>query len=204
MLQFFCYLVDHGVFDEIEYKFQVKGHTRNTVDRGFAYAKKKYVVNDTWCLDDYVKTVEKSSESNIGVDATEIPFYDWAGMLSGKYVPFPGIRKYHMFVFNKSIPGHMLVKTIPSAEWIRVKLSKEGANNGIFEWPTVVGSRGLKEEKQHDLYTKVRPYVPGPYQDILCPKPDSYLMEVVKEVKADRARKYNAKQKEKRNNTNSQ
>ncbi|KAI9905993.1 hypothetical protein PsorP6_014294 [Peronosclerospora sorghi] len=36
MMQFFLSLVESGRFDQIDYKFQVKGHNRNTVNRGFA------------------------------------------------------------------------------------------------------------------------------------------------------------------------
>jgi len=46
LIQTFLDLVRNGLFDIVELKFQIKGHTRNSVDRGFGLTKRAYNRND--------------------------------------------------------------------------------------------------------------------------------------------------------------
>lgn len=45
----------------MELKFQIKGHTRNSVDRGFGYTKIEYVSSEVYSLDDFKKVIARSA-----------------------------------------------------------------------------------------------------------------------------------------------
>jgi hypothetical protein len=47
-----------------------------------------------------------------------------------------------------------------------------------------------------DFYNKVRPDIPNKFKNSLCPKPDSEVESVVKEVKNKRSQDYKARKQE--------
>ncbi|KAI9907346.1 hypothetical protein PsorP6_004839 [Peronosclerospora sorghi] len=116
MMQFFLSLVDSGRFDQIDYKFQVKCHTRNTVDRGLVYAKTLFGKSDFWSLDYYVDVVERSSTSNHAQRVEGVDFHDRTTFLDERYRKFDGIQKFHLFRFSKDHPGTVMAKNVPADE----------------------------------------------------------------------------------------
>ncbi|CAG8589563.1 9797_t:CDS:2 [Racocetra fulgida] len=53
---------------EIEYRFQIKGHTRNSVDHRFGLTKQKYARSEVWCMNQLAEVIEKSASNNMPVN----------------------------------------------------------------------------------------------------------------------------------------
>ena len=56
MIFYLLWLVDSGRFDDVKLKFQVKGHTRNSCDRGFGCFKNAYVHNKLYYCERYCRS----------------------------------------------------------------------------------------------------------------------------------------------------
>ncbi|KAI9910460.1 hypothetical protein PsorP6_011192 [Peronosclerospora sorghi] len=175
MMQLFLSLVESGRFDQIDYKFQVKGHTRNTVDRGFAYAKTLFGKSDVWSLDDYVDVVERSSTSNHAQNLEGVDFHEWKTFLDERYRKFDGMQKFHLFRFSKDHPGTVMAKNVLADEWQSFDIRKVGIRI-VDSRPAVLPPRGMSEEKQHDIYKIMREFASDQYKDILCPEPRLEIM----------------------------
>ena len=57
--------------------FQIKGHTRNTVDWEFANTKTLFGKSNIWFLDNYIYKVKKFSLTISGIMVKEVEFHDW-------------------------------------------------------------------------------------------------------------------------------
>ncbi|CAG8785427.1 4759_t:CDS:2, partial [Racocetra fulgida] len=53
------------VDEEVKYHFQIKGHTRNSVDHGFGLTKREYAILEIWCMNQLAEVIEKSASNNM-------------------------------------------------------------------------------------------------------------------------------------------
>ncbi|CAG8604675.1 7479_t:CDS:2 [Racocetra fulgida] len=74
--------------------------------------------------------------------------------------------------------------------------SAAGEAKKIQLWADNCG--GLSEEKQVDLWDKIRPYCPIAFHDELCPKPQDNVLERVRNLKAVRAKEIQSRRITKR------
>ncbi|CAG8683796.1 15390_t:CDS:2, partial [Cetraspora pellucida] len=51
LLWYLLWLCNTKIFHKIDYQFQIKSHTRNSVDRGFGRTKLEYAKSEAWCID---------------------------------------------------------------------------------------------------------------------------------------------------------
>lgn len=109
----------------IELRFQIKGHTRNSVDRGFALTKNEANKSKIWEPADYpigctsgtqkIHPVSFIHKLNGGF------FRDWEKAFSAFMRPLDGI---HFFQFEKASLGIVEVKRLPKDSWNEVNLLK--------------------------------------------------------------------------------
>ncbi|CAG8832583.1 7943_t:CDS:2, partial [Cetraspora pellucida] len=166
------------IFQEIEYRFQIKGHTRNSVDRGFGLTKREYTRSEVWCIDQLLDVIDRSANNNIPINLEDQigPFRDWTSALSTLYRRPPAIQKYHIFQFSHERPGIMRAKVRIDDPWDEFQLLKRNVNVIALN-PQELQPKGLPEEKQVELWEKIRPYCPVAFRDELCPKPQNDLFE---------------------------
>ena len=92
--------------NSIELKFQIKGHTRNSCDRGFGIFKQRFVKNEV-----FTKMKIKEIMDGMGTlsgDVLEMEtFLDW-GALNDHYKKLDGMSKFQLFSFDSSRKGQSL------------------------------------------------------------------------------------------------
>ncbi|XP_052820507.1 uncharacterized protein LOC128246360 [Mya arenaria] len=170
LVGYFMWRVMTGQHSTIEYLMQIIGHAKCLVDSGFGNAKRLYRRTDCESLDQLEDVVNKFSYSNTAV---RYPAWSWRnlkGFLGDHFKALNGIRKYQYFRFSSTEP----VRTSRDAEEDTQNVLKDPAFR--FETqarPDVVQAAGFSHPRQESLYKCVRQYVRPPYQDILCPVPNT-------------------------------
>jgi len=191
MIQLMAYLVLVGTFsghtfESVEYKFQLKGHTRNSVDRGFGQVTNARKTEQIWTLNMYKNLINRIN-SNLCTDWDKETFYDWGNYLAQYFIKPVGIQKYQIFRFEKNRPYIMMAKACSSSEWTIFNLRKRTPIDFHNLLPILpLQKKGLNIEKQKDLYDKVRKFVPDQYKDQICPKPPDNIVEDVRNLKRKR------------------
>ena len=160
----------------------MKGHTRNSCDRGFGTFKNVIVRKDLFTID--MLADEMNRIANITGEVVDIDSFEMWESLGCSYKKLEGMQKYHIFSFESNRKGHIGCRTRPSdpIEWF----DKRKVPVFIPLQKSKQQKKGLSLIKQTDLYGKIRDFVPDQYKDILCPEPDP---AVVASVRAERARK---------------
>ncbi|CAG8578385.1 4906_t:CDS:2, partial [Cetraspora pellucida] len=151
----------------IEYRFQIKGHTRNSVDQGFGNTKKEYAKSEVWCIDQLVEVINRSASNNssVNLDNQTGPFCDWTSSLKLLYYKPPAIQNYHFFQFSSENPDEFKL--------LKLNVNAESLN------PQELLPKGLSEEKQVDIWNNIRPYCPIAFHNKFCSKPSDDLIERV-------------------------
>ncbi|EGZ21150.1 hypothetical protein PHYSODRAFT_490530 [Phytophthora sojae] len=67
VIKFLLAQVHMGALQYVDYKFFVKGHTKNSCDRGFGHIRKHVAKVDCWTMDHLVEGVSSASKSSITV-----------------------------------------------------------------------------------------------------------------------------------------
>jgi len=205
VIQLMAYLVIFGtttghIFESIEYKFQIKGHTRNSVDRGFGQITNAYSRNEVWSPSEYKKLIDNIN-SNICVNFENETFFDWSSFLTQLFVKPVGIQKYQMFRFERSKPFIMMCRANSTHQWIEINLKNPKFNMDTIKFLEPLPTKGLNIEKQNDLYDKVRKYVPAAFKDEICPKPNTRMILEVKDIKNKRRKRAAEEKKSKHKST---
>ena len=80
-------------------------------------------------------------------------------------------------------------------EWEDINILLKNEINYLSLNPTPL--KGVNRERMADFYNKVRLDIPNEFKNSLCPKPDSEVESVVKEVKNKRSQDYKARKQKK-------
>ena len=203
VMRFGQYLVDRGIFNEVEIIFLITGHTKNICDRRFKDLKANYHRRNIYTFDQLIKVLKegKAGEAtNKYLDVHEIKandFSNWDRYLDLLYKKsIPKISIYHYFSFTK---GKLKMKTTvdSSAEEHKVlsNLKKKDTDETLQNWvniletqfPVMVSTPGLAEIKQVELFTKWRPFVPEEFKNEICPEPPKAVLDKVKLEKKNKA-----------------
>ena len=198
MTAYLCWLVQQGWTDSIELCFQVKGHTRNSVDRGFGTAKYNASRKDIWTPTDYSAAVASTTTNNsiepinlFDDGADQDVFCDWEESLSSLFKPLKGIQTFHNFLFLKEFPGSVMAKKLPLDAWQRFDLTKIGITleQMCSISPKRLESIGLKPEKRFDMWSKYSPYAPKHIKSTwLYTKPSDLTINQARLVKTGRSK----------------
>ncbi|RPA96046.1 hypothetical protein L873DRAFT_1845567 [Choiromyces venosus 120613-1] len=198
MTAYLYWLVQQGWTDSIELCFQVKGHTRNSVDHGFGTAKYSASRKDIWTPAVYSAAVT-SSTTNDTIEpinlyeegADQGVFFDWEESLSILFKPLKGIQTFHNFLFLKEFPGSVMAKKFPLDEWQRFDLTKLGItlDQICTMSPKELQPIGLKPEKRCDMWSKYSSYAPEHIQSTwLYTKPSVETIKQSQAVKIGRSK----------------
>jgi len=196
MLWYLCWLVIIQNPKEIVLGFQIKGHTRNSVDRGLGNVKQKANRNEVWIPETYAELVDTTDKTDkikavrFYNDPPETLFRDWELACKPYLKALKGIQNYHFFRFASENPGIVEVKRLPQDKWIKVNLKKKDFlfSNFLSIEPKALPDIGLNPEQRHDLWNKYSPYVPSQYQNQwYYSKPEDQLISSVREKKNLRA-----------------
>ncbi|OWZ04498.1 hypothetical protein PHMEG_00023587, partial [Phytophthora megakarya] len=89
-------LTHMSVLPEIEFKFFVKGHTKNTVDRGFGHVRKRISRADVWTMDQLLEVVAHASASSalVHIPKENSTFKDYRSVVDEVYKKIKNIQKY--------------------------------------------------------------------------------------------------------------
>jgi len=185
------YLVESKSFESVQLKFQIKGHTRNSVDRGFGYTKREYNRSEVYsieCLQDILKrscTGPHGSQKIflVVINGPDV-FRRYSKFYISMYQKIKDVQKYQIFKaesFDKtkifcmhpSKPDNWDNQTIKLSIFLKNELD-------------IIPFKGWNKEKIVDFYRKVRPDIPENFKNSLCPKPEDELEEEVKKLKSQR------------------
>ena len=201
VIHFLLNLVKTEKFKIVELKFQIKGHTRNSVDRGFGYTKREYNRSEVYSLECMAQVISRSSKCPRGNEKmTPIilnveHFKKYSEFFSNFYKKCEGIQSYHIFRVENSENGRILCKpSISDREWTILLLEKKKYEQSQLEGKT---SKGYSSEKICDFYNKIRQYVPDIFKESLCPQPTDETLFLARKIKNERTGKANLKRKEK-------
>ncbi|EGZ20800.1 hypothetical protein PHYSODRAFT_328874 [Phytophthora sojae] len=158
VIKFFLTQVQMGVFDRIDYKFFVKGHTKNSCDRGFGHIRRHVGRADCWTMDHIVSAVDEAATSSISVHISRGNefFKSYKPLVTELYKKLVGCNKG------------------PDDEPVEQDLRRKV--DGVLTESTKVERKlihfledlippSLNAEKMTELYSKIRPYVPDEFQD---------------------------------------
>ena len=113
----------------------------------------------------------------------------------------------HVFAVHDSSPTMMLLKADDDSETLRVNFKKRGTGADAERVDNLqkfvlkqLKAAGVKDIKQVELYKKWRRFVPDPFKDIICPKPDDDVIK--REDKATKSKRDNKGSSKKENEIN--
>ncbi|KAJ8508473.1 hypothetical protein ON010_g18866 [Phytophthora cinnamomi] len=157
VIRFVLAQVQMGTFERVDYKFLVKGHTKNSCDRGFGHIRKHVSRVDCWTMDHVVAPVNDSATSNRTVHITggNDFFKSYKPILEELYKNLVGVQQFQIFSVHQNTPGVVQCKKGPEDNAVEKDLRRK--EDDLAPPPE-------KIEKIAELHNNIRPYVPGEFQ----------------------------------------
>eukprot|EP00644_Phytophthora_capsici_P019501 jgi/Phyca11/133619/e_gw1.589.2.1 len=176
VIKFFLAQVDMGLLKHVDYKFFVKGHTKNSCDRGFAHIRKHISKVECYTVDHVVNAVKNAASNSVTI---HIPrgseqFKTYKGVLTELYKRLDGVQQFQIFSMNGDQTGVVSCKKGPDDEPIFKNLrrkidgvltTKEKVTAMMCEYVEVLTPPPLNVEKSHTMYHSIRPYVPEEFRN---------------------------------------
>ena len=166
MIQYLTWLVQQPNGPEtILLNFQIKGHTRNTVDRHFGDVKKLYYRSNVWLPQEYIDVIAKCTKTGNNVpvnlfDKSHV-FGNWTEKFDTSFNGLKGITNYQIFKFERGEPGKCFVKMNPADQWTMKELFKSAQSTmPDASFPTALTPCGLKPEKRVLFHNSYTPHIP--------------------------------------------
>ncbi|EGZ20011.1 hypothetical protein PHYSODRAFT_492739 [Phytophthora sojae] len=118
VIKFLLAQVHMGVLERVDYKFFVKGHTKNSCDRGFGHIRKFLVRQDCWTLDHVVDAVMNSAPSNrtVHISRDDAFFKGYKGLVKELNKNLTGVQQYQWFAMDASKPGVVECRKSPNTD----------------------------------------------------------------------------------------
>lgn len=190
------YMIESGLFENVNLIFLIKGHTKNMCDRMFNLMKQNYSKRNVYTKTETYRVLGLSD--NVTIVPAGGKFKDWDSEFDILYRrPKAGsVTKNHLFSFSYEDISDVLMTTKPafnSTTTSTQKLLKMKKGWDIVDrqnylasiQPKTIPNPGLSDIKQVHLYTKWRKLVPIEFQDITCPKPnENVISRIKKDTKA--------------------
>ncbi|KAJ0404702.1 hypothetical protein ATCC90586_001252 [Pythium insidiosum] len=194
VIKYLLFLAHTGQFEEVNYKFFIRGHTKNACDRGFGAMKKKLAREDCWTVEQLCEALKKASISTdtVTLEQEEAPFLAYKDVFNELYKNLPAIQKYQLFKMTTSNPGVGECRESPSTpvfsfdlrrEYDRVRVTLERARE-LFDSAEPVPQPTPNPEKIRDIHTSVTAYVPAEFRDnVLYAAPSDAQVAAAKAIK---------------------
>jgi hypothetical protein len=132
MLKILAHLTAKKRFRIIDYKFQIKGHTRNSVDRGFGIMKNIVSKNQVYTIYTLKDLLNKTKSINAVIlkDEPGFEFRSHGEYLAPHFVAnIVGIQSYQMFRFTAAFPTKLFVlKDARTTRWQTIPITGRGGN----------------------------------------------------------------------------
>ncbi|KAE9088741.1 hypothetical protein PF010_g19271 [Phytophthora fragariae] len=183
VIKFLLTLVDMGVFEHVDYKFFVKGHTKNSCDRGFGHIRKYMATAECWTMAHVIETVNAAASNSVTVHVprgSEL-FKSYKSVMTELYKRLDGVQKYQIFSIDSAKPGVVACKKGPDSDAVEQDLrrkidgiltAKEKVVRIMIDHVEVLPPPATNPEKREQMYKTIRPYVPDEFQnDTLYAKP---------------------------------
>ncbi|KAE9313945.1 hypothetical protein PF008_g19603 [Phytophthora fragariae] len=175
VIKFLLAQVHMGVLNRIDYKFFVKGHTKNSCDRSFGHIRKFVSRQDCWTLGQVVSAVRDSATSNrtVHISCDDGFFKGYKSLVKELYKNLTGVQQYQWFEMDASQPGMVDCRKSPSADaeeqYLRRKVDGILTENTkvarMFEhFLESLSVPGVNTEKKYTMHYVVRPYVPEEFR----------------------------------------
>ncbi len=100
-----------------------------------------------------------------------VPTFEWTSYFAMHFRKIIGIKKYHHFHFDSSLPGTVIVQERCDTEKISIQILKDGWMPSRATLPQQVFPKGLSAQRQWYLYDKIRSFCPESDRGITCPLP---------------------------------
>lgn len=199
VLKFLLLLTDAGFLQEVNYKFYVRGHTKNACDRGFGVIKKKFNRENSWVFDHIVDHVNSiASNEAFAIDGDRNPFRNYKTKLRMIYKDSTAIKKFQLFRMTSANPGVVECRRTPTSKIVFQNLRRDPEDTSIWDSQAVddifssflpLTPPPLNVEKLHDIHKNILPFVPHQYRDDEIYKaPTPAQVSAAKLIKNNRAR----------------
>lgn len=186
-------LVELKYFEEVEFIFYVRGHTKNVCDRMFNLLKKRYHKSQVFSVEKLTQLLNEIDNVNYYHVNHEV-FYNYQVLLSTFYhnIPTGAIKVNHLFWVHHSQPTTMHRMTYHNDHDSDAQSFDHciAMDNRVFMLlfsfnnKTRITAPGLKAIKQVELWKKWGPLIPEEERDALCKKPpDSVISAIANERK---------------------
>ncbi|KAE9050077.1 hypothetical protein PR001_g2711 [Phytophthora rubi] len=116
-----------SVFEHVDYKFFVKGHTKNSCDRGFGHIRKYMVTAECWTMAHVVEAVHAAASNSVTVHVprgSEL-FKSYKSVLTELYKRLDGVQKYQIFSIDSAMPGVVAYKKGPDSDAVEQDLRRK-------------------------------------------------------------------------------
>ncbi|ETP25521.1 hypothetical protein F441_01599 [Phytophthora nicotianae CJ01A1] len=176
VIKFLLAQVDMGLLKHVDYKFFVKGHTRNSCDRGFGHIRKHVAKVDCYTVAQVVDAVKEAAANSVTV---HIPrgssqFKSYKGVLTELYKRLEGIQQYQIFSMDEVSIEVVSCRKEPNDEPVEMNLrrkfdgiltTKEKVVKMMSDHVEVLAPPPPNVEKSQTMYHNIRPYVPEEFRD---------------------------------------
>ncbi|ETO75436.1 hypothetical protein F444_08947 [Phytophthora nicotianae P1976] len=118
VIKLFLALVHMGVLERVDYKFFVKGHTKNSCDRGFGHIRKHVSRQDCWTMDHIISAVNNSaiSYTTVHISHGNAFFKSYKPVVTELYKNLTGVQQYQVFSMAKDQPSIVVCRKGPDCE----------------------------------------------------------------------------------------
>ncbi|ETP13180.1 hypothetical protein F441_11587 [Phytophthora nicotianae CJ01A1] len=126
VIEFFVALVHMGFLERVDYKFFVKGHTKNSCDRGFGHVRKHVSRQDCWTMDHIIFAVNNSATFNttVHISRGSIFFKSYKPVVSELYKNLTSVQQYQVLSMVNDQPGVVLCRKGPDNKATRQDLRR--------------------------------------------------------------------------------
>ncbi|PKY39571.1 hypothetical protein RhiirA4_415139 [Rhizophagus irregularis] len=174
-LFFYSWLIDRGMYDEIELNFMIPGHTKFICDGCFGLIKILYRKSKVNTVNDVVSIVNRSTTIQFNIaqrylSGVGFQYYNFKNYFQINK-KLPNIQKYYHFYFTSKFPGVVFYKNRIEDDYKQFTICTFPFN--INTLPSTINVRQLSLKRQEELYKEIAPYVDLPFRDITCPKPQN-------------------------------
>jgi hypothetical protein len=172
-LFFYSWLIDRGLYDEVELNFMIPGHTKFICDSCFGLIKILYRKSKVNTLDDIVSVINRSTLVHLNVSQCYLngegfQYYNFKDYFKN-FKKLPNIQRYHHFYFTSKYPGVVFYKERLEDDYKSATVCNFPFDSDIL--PSTISVRPLSLKRQEELHKEIAPYVDLPFHDITCPKP---------------------------------
>jgi hypothetical protein len=175
-LFFYSWLIDRGLYEEVELNFMIPGHTKFICDSCFGLIKVLYRKSKVNTIDDVVSVIDRSTTVHLNVsqrflNGEGFQYYNFKDYFQ-MFKKIPNIQKQHHFYFTSQHPGVVFYKDKLEDDYKKTTIRNFPFDTNIL--PSTIGIKPLSLKRQEELYKEIAPYVDLPFRNITCPKPNEH------------------------------